>query len=84
MLERSQRHRPPDPIARDRRREQRRERQRRYRERQAAARVWVASEFSAEEIDKLHRLEYLALADLENPDRVADALHALLAKLEDV
>ena len=58
-----------------------RERMRRYRKRQAAGRLSITTEFSQEETAKLCQLRYLAECELEDRDRIAAAIHALIANI---
>ena len=58
-----------------------RQRQRRYRARQAAGRLSITTDFTPEETAKLCRLRYLAECELEDRDRIAEALHALIANI---
>jgi hypothetical protein len=62
-------------------RKARRERQRRYRARQAVGWLSVTTDFSPEETAKLCRLRYLAECELEDRDRIAAAIHALIANI---
>jgi len=61
----------------------RREQQKRHRAREAANRVWVGTEFEPQETATLCRLNYLSECELENPQRIAEALHALLANIRE-
>ena len=74
MLER-----PPSTDAERRRKH--RERQRRYLRRQEESHVSVTLDITPEETDKLSRLHYLPAGELENRKRIAEAIHALLAKI---
>jgi hypothetical protein len=53
-------------------------RMRRYRQRQATGCLSVTTDFSPEETAKLCRLRYLTECELEDRERIADALHVLL------
>jgi signal transduction histidine kinase len=46
-------------------------------------RLSITTEFSQEETAKLHRLRYLTEGELEDRDRIAEAIHALLGNIAD-
>ena len=58
-----------------------RDRQRRYRLRQSIGRLSVTTEFTPEETARLCRLHYLAEHELEDRQRIAAAIHALLGNI---
>jgi hypothetical protein len=58
-------------------------RQRRYRRRQKTGVVMVTTGFSPEEINKLHLVGCIDLNRLEDRGAIADAIHLLLANIQD-
>lgn len=54
---------------------------RRHRKRQAAGRLSVTTDFATEETAKLCRLRYLTECELEDRQRIAEAIHALIANI---
>jgi hypothetical protein len=58
-------------------------RQRRYRRRQHRGELMVTLGLSPHEIDKLHRVGCLDLDKLENRGALANALHLLIAAIEE-
>lgn len=58
------------------------ERQRRSRRRAKAGLVWVGTDFTPGEVDKLVRFAGLYLHEVEDPAAIAAALHRLIADIE--
>lgn len=56
-------------------------RMRRHRKRQAAGSLSITTDFTPEETAKLCRLRYLGECELEDRDRIAAAIHALIANI---
>lgn len=70
-----------DPSDVPRHRARHRERMRRHRQRQRAGRLSITMDVTRDETAKLCRLRYLAEHELEDRQRIAEALHALLANI---
>ncbi len=64
-----------------RRRARHRERMRRHRQRQRDGRRSVTTDFTLEETAKLCALHYLTECEVEDRQRIAEALHELLANI---
>ena len=56
-------------------------RMQRYRERQRDGRLSITLDVTPEETDRLCRLHYLTDCELEDRDRIAAAIHALIANI---
>lgn len=63
------------------RRERHAARMRRHRRRLATGCLSVTTDFAPEETAKLCQLRYLTVCELEDRDRIAEAIHSLIANI---
>ena len=70
------------PSRRDRQREQHRERARRHRKRERDGVIMVTLPITPEQTAKLAALHYIAESELEDRARIAEAIGALIDRIE--